>query len=360
MSFNTNDTNTTINLGNYEEYFILYMDNELNTEQVKMVEAFLLLHPDLQAELELLLSTKLPAEDFSMNKEALLAASMKMSAIDEELLLYIDNELPVEKKKILELELASNKQYQLQHQLLLQTRLDATEVVVYPNKEELYHRTERVLPFKLWMRIAAVVLVMATMGVLYFTSNDAASVPPQTVAEIKPTPKSSEPLQGHGKTPSADQALQQTIAVNRVEQKQNEVAAITNKKVANKDVHDAVEETNAIAANTVVNDIAVEHPSAKGTTAIDFNATTEAVTASFDPSEQILNTSPVTSVLSQRNTINATATAVPQHAVASDNEKGSFKSFFRKATRLIERKTGIEPANDNDELLIGAVALKLN
>jgi len=358
MSFNTNDTNTTINLGNYEEYFILYMDHELSAEQVKMVEAFLLLHPDLQAALELLMSTQLPAEDFSINKEALLAENMKMSAIDEELLLYVDDELPAEKKRIIELELASNKQYKLQHQLLLQTKLDVTEAIVYPNKEELYHRTERAVPFKLWMRIAAAVLVITTMGVLYFTSNDAASVPPQMVTEANPTPRFNQPSLNQQKTPST--ALQQNMAVNRVEQRQNEVAAITNKKAVNNDVHFAAEQTNAIATNTVVNDIAIDHPSAKGTTAIDFNAATEVVTASFDPSEQILNTSPVTSVLSQRNTINATATAVPQHAVASDNEKGSFKSFFRKATRLIERKTGIEPANDNDELLIGAVALKLN
>ena len=114
MSFESNNMNT-IHLGNYEEFFILYMDNELSKEQVKMVDDFLIANPDLRAEFEILVSTKLPLEEFSFNKRDLFAENMNLSAIDEELLLYIDNELPADKKKIVELELASNKDYQLQH-----------------------------------------------------------------------------------------------------------------------------------------------------------------------------------------------------------------------------------------------------
>ena len=42
MSFNQPDM---INPGNYEEYFILYMDNELGAEQKLMVENFIAQHP---------------------------------------------------------------------------------------------------------------------------------------------------------------------------------------------------------------------------------------------------------------------------------------------------------------------------
>ena len=56
-------------------------------------------------------------------------------------------------------------------------------------------------------------------------------------------------------------------------------------------------------------------------------------------------------------------TTVPVNAVAFENDTeksgGSVKGFLRKATRIIERHTGIKTVNDNDELLIGAVALKL-
>jgi hypothetical protein len=43
-----------INRHNYEEYFILYMDNELDSDDRRMVEAFVLQHPDLKEELDIL------------------------------------------------------------------------------------------------------------------------------------------------------------------------------------------------------------------------------------------------------------------------------------------------------------------
>ena len=52
---------------NYEEYFLLYVDNELTPEQKAAVEAFVLLHPDLKDELDLLCGTRLPAEVLSFD-----------------------------------------------------------------------------------------------------------------------------------------------------------------------------------------------------------------------------------------------------------------------------------------------------
>ena len=48
-----------INHHNYEEYFILYMDNELGSDARRMVEAFVQQHPELKGELDLLLQYKL-------------------------------------------------------------------------------------------------------------------------------------------------------------------------------------------------------------------------------------------------------------------------------------------------------------
>ena len=117
-----------INLSNYEEYFILYMDNELDAEQKLMVEAFVAQHPQLAEELDILMSTRLPMDNVSFTGKAdLLSASMKVNTVDESLLLYIDNELPANERRAVEQQIDSNKDYALQHSLLMQTKADATE-----------------------------------------------------------------------------------------------------------------------------------------------------------------------------------------------------------------------------------------
>jgi hypothetical protein len=79
--------------------------------------------------------------------------------------------------------------------------------------------------------------------------------------------------------------------------------------------------------------------------------------------QQIINRPTVTTPTDVAYNAIETATNRPAEdevAVADNNEKrGSVKGFLRKATRLIERRTGINPTNDDEELLIGAMAIKL-
>ena len=355
MSFNANDINSTINLGNYEEYFVLYMDDELSDAQRKMVDAFLLVNPDLQTELEVLMSTKLPAEAFCFDKETLLSGSMKANVVDEDLLLYIDNELPSEKKKIVELELTNNKTYQLQYQQILQTKLDASEVVAYPNKEELYHKTERIIAFKPWMRVAAAIIVIAAMGILYFTNSGSTPVAPASIAATEPRVQPpTNPIQQNADV--VKQPSQQIAVANATSATKQENQAIATVQEQIKNVNHTTTQGNDIARIELPNNIEQEHTLVDATNAIAMNATIEATTASFDPSEQIINKSRVTSALDQRNTINE---PTPISVADNSEKKGSFKSFLRKATRMIERKTGIDATDGDDELLIGAVAVQL-
>ena len=362
MSFNPNDS-TAIHLGNYEEYFILYMDNELNEDQKEMVEAFLLAHPDLQAELDMLMSTRLPVETISFNKEALLADSMKLNSIEEELLLYLDNELPEEKKKITELEIQANPSYRQQYQLLLPTRLDASETITYPYKKELYRRTERVVAFKLWMRIAAAAVVVAAMGVLYFAGRHSSTVSPDAMAIKQPVQPSTMP------DPNPETALQtpapSIAAIEKNPAGKLDLPAQTTREEKQRketsEANEAVRQPNDFIAHHTTEAAPITSPLEKATTALATDAALEDAVASFEPSKQIINTSGVTNALSQRNTtIDAEEPTATGIAAANNERKGSFKSFLRKATRLIERKTGIDPTGgDDDELLIGAVAVKL-
>ena len=93
-----------INRHNYEEFFILYMDNELCPEDRRMVETFVQQHPDLKEELDMLLQYKLvPDTDIRFEgKEELLKDNghppITQGNYDEWLSLYIDDELSAEQK----------------------------------------------------------------------------------------------------------------------------------------------------------------------------------------------------------------------------------------------------------------------
>lgn len=59
-----------ISLGNYQEYFLLYIDNELTAPEKEAVETFVLQQPQLQDEFTLLKETVLPAEEIIFTGKA--------------------------------------------------------------------------------------------------------------------------------------------------------------------------------------------------------------------------------------------------------------------------------------------------
>lgn len=352
MSFEPNDNMNTIHLGNYEEFFILYMDNELSREQVKMVDAFLAAHPDLKAELDILMSAKLPPEEFSFDKNDLLAESMKLSSVNEELLLYVDNELPAGKRKMVELELASNKDYQLQYQGLLQTKLDPSEKIAYPNKKELYHETERRIAFRPWMRVAAAAVVIASAAVLYFSNKTPDPSIPPVARTNTPNEQSRDSLVP--KTNLPGDKISQDVAANPSPDRSNQTANDTERK-PEKIV--PPKEDNPMAFDQPVKKVEEELITEKKTVinhTSGLGKTSEVVSTNLN--EGFLNSENVTYHSEQRNTINAVN---PEGAIATNDRKGSVKGFLRKATRMIEKRTGFDPTNDDGALLIGAVAINL-
>mgnify|MGYP003579474647 CR=1 FL=1 len=66
---------------------------------------------------------------------------------------------------------------------------------------------------------------------------------------------------------------------------------------------------------------------------------------------ELFNNLSVTPTLEERKTDGG-------QSIANSDSKGSVKGFLRKATRMIEKRTGIDATTDGD-LLIGVVAVKL-
>ena len=349
-----------ITRANYEAYFLLYVDGELTPAQCDAVEAFAALHPDLQEELDLLLTTRLDAETVSFDKTSLMADSMKQNVIDESLLLYIDDELKGEEKKNLEEKIANDATYQYQHNLLQQTKLPV-EAISYPNKAELYRKEKRTIRPVIWYRAAAAVFVLMASGYMWYMSQ---SVVAPTVPVAKTPAGKNTPAQPT--TPINSVAAPTTNDIASVDQA---VTPTTAEQPADKKIDRASERViaasnteSAIAQNTTgtqqVEEVRINVPVTRNTTIAE-------PIAAIEPQQQDINTLPVTKTLptaynNNKEYIASNPGQDQAMALETENHKrGSVKGFLRKATRFIERRTGVATTNNDDELLIGAVAIKL-
>lgn len=363
MSANTNDTNPVITPSNYEEYFLMYVDDELSPQERAMVEAFLQFHPELQSELDLLMGTKLEPELLQFaDKEVLFAQNIKDQNVDEDLLLLIDGELDAEKEDKVKQQLATDSDYQKQYQWLLRTKADPQEIIPYPNKAELYRHSVRRLPVAFVLRIAAAVLIIASLGVVYLQQEKGNA--PATMAQT-PEPKKDQPQTPAGTAKQNDLAQASEGRNNTVEttgdrqqpledapalMARNEVNRKLDKPVAKKAVQDAVPAYNA-TPDAQEQQLAYEPEMDRRE---EVNSVQAVSTGKKDSDEN------VTSIAAQPYT-NLDAVPEAKYAVnvEESRERGNIKSLLRRATRLIERRTGINATNENDELLIGVVALKL-
>jgi hypothetical protein len=183
----------SINRHNYEEFFLLYADNELCAADKKAVEVFVLQNPDLAAELKTLLQTILPVTEIAFaGKNDLLKKDIP-AALQENMLLLLDGELDDKEKVSLENIIATDAGLQKEWSSLLQAKL-ADEKVVFANKATLYRKEGGKVITLPWLRMAAAAILLGFGvwgGVKFFGSNKS-NVNPSTVAKDNTTNKSTD------------------------------------------------------------------------------------------------------------------------------------------------------------------------
>jgi hypothetical protein len=163
---------------NYEEFFVLYVDNELSTAERQVVEAWVAENPDLRAELDVLEQCRLDPESglffkdkTSLLKQATEASPGRLVTGKEQLYLYVDKELDEEARISLE-ELAAVDHSVLRELTHLQRTVSVPDpTVVFRNKELLYRKEKEkriaLLPF---LRIAAAAIVLGAIGLIVFNT----------------------------------------------------------------------------------------------------------------------------------------------------------------------------------------------
>ena len=147
---------------NYEEFFLLFVDGELSGSEKLEVEAFVADNPDLKVELDLLIESVLPPVSFPFNKKDLHKSVKEYFPSDERILPFIDGELsPSETDKFI-LEVDASPMLKEEVLVLMQTRLDSSEMVSFGNRSALYRREKgRVVAMRIiQIAVAAAVLLL--------------------------------------------------------------------------------------------------------------------------------------------------------------------------------------------------------
>src|SRR5262245_6865712 len=164
---------------NYEEYFLLYVDNELGVDQKRQVELFVQENPDLEEELVMLEQSRLiPDDSIVFDRKHLLmkdeSASENHSFInlnnyEQWLIMYVDDELNAEERTAVEKFASTHQHVQQELELFQRTKLQPEEIIV-PNKEILYRRekTVRVISIQ-WLRVAVAAVLIISAGLALYS-----------------------------------------------------------------------------------------------------------------------------------------------------------------------------------------------
>ena len=356
-----------INRNNYEEYFLLYVDNELSAVEREAVETFVQENADLRGELNMLEeAVARPDKKISFyNKAELMKNSAPANPVNETnfeefFILYGDDELSNEEKDFVEQFVYRHPQHQSAFELLQEIRFTADTSVVFEDKQSLYRteKDERVIVMR-WWRIAAAAVVLLFLGIggwMYFGNNDGETIDPNQIAINNPASKSSDTITTPENTKSGlvqteEQPFKNTD--NPTFQQQNTAVP---KSILNKPTEE--EKTVLIASN--------EDPKIKSTRIGNISKGSdvkqiEETVAKAEP-KTIEAVKPIVDeeVTFEKLSVNDLKPGDATYASAPDDSqvevlnttvsnKNKMRGFFRKVGRVVDKATNIGPTDERED-----------
>ena len=354
-----------INRNNYEEYFILYMDNELSPAQRRMVEDFTQHHPDLREELEILLQSRFEPDTsivYTPKEELFVSTTAPVNStnLEEWLVLYIDNELDPSQRNLVEDYLQANPPAQLTFEQLLKAKL-IPESISFPDKAMLY-RTEKTRNIRWWRLSAAAVLMLVAGSMIVVMQADKNIAGPGIAAgNTKQTTSSPDtpPANTNIAPPGTDP--QQEIA-----QTDQPVKSIQTDQDLRKEIKPAVIKENepTIVNKGNLNNLPApvnnpnveEQPELSGLANVPARKKTD-----LTNDEETIRPNPVTNQsFAAYNPTEGKLTETEDPMMDEpDGKKNKLRGIFRKVTRTFEKRTNIDATDDDDRLLIGGLAIRL-
>jgi hypothetical protein len=364
-----------INRHNYEEFFLLYIDNELSAAERNAVELFVQDNADLKAELNTLQQTvyKADAAVYENKKELL---KDEFAVLQQNLLFYIDDELNATDKlsaeKLLKTDSAASKEFAL----LQKTKLQPDTAIVFANKKILYKKETGKVVGLPWRRIAAAAVLLgfgtwATISFIKTNKPDEIAVAKKNDTKVTTPNKATTPEPIKNTAPEIAAQQQKTVdIVNTTATNTNEantkkestqknnpvyktglpqqkeediiVAKHDNKKPTNnlpKPVYDIInkEESNKdVAANVIQTDKTTDKINSGNKIAVDAS---NKITTNEVADTYALNTKFTESNAEEDN---------DDKILYMDEDKvkkTKLGGFFRKVKRVVERTANIKTGN---------------
>lgn len=179
-----------INLHNYEEYFLLYADNELSREDRFAVEDFVKQYPHLEEEFNMIKSTIMVPEKFQLKDKSFLLKSGDSEFINEQnfeeiFVLFHDEELSEKQKEITQVFVEKHPELKEEFLLIGKAKIQG-DAVAFPDKKSLIRKEHSAISGRIIMfrsLAAAVVLGFGLwMAVSYFNGE---TVQPQLAQQSK-------------------------------------------------------------------------------------------------------------------------------------------------------------------------------
>ncbi len=361
-----------INRHNYEEFFLLYVDNELSAADRNAVEVFVQENADLKEELLMLQQTIFNSDAVVFeNKHTLLKE--EITPLQENLLLYIDGELSAAAKlnmqQLLAADAAANKEFTL----LQQTKLQADTAIVFPDKKILYKKEKGRVVGMPWFRIAAAAILLgfgtwATISVVnnMTKAGDVNDVAKKTDTKTTPvisntatttteqgeknnsTNKNTAVVNNGGTINTVskknNQAVQNNVKQILPVQKDNNTIALEkqNKKPSNNLPQPVYNNFNNSEGNKTA--IAIVPPTERANIDINSGNKVEVAQQVDKANTQVLNGYALNTNFTQGNDEEANNDKVLY--MKEDNvKKSKLGGLFRKVKRLVERNANIKTGN---------------
>ncbi|RYG54740.1 MAG: hypothetical protein EOO01_00655 [Chitinophagaceae bacterium] len=149
----------SININNYEEFFMLYADNELSERERQQVEEFLSDHPDYKGEFDLMMSTVMPAPEAGDGIALSLLKLPSGLGAEEAILLEVDGEISAQQLQEIDQLCTEYPQLIKERELMNSIKLNNDQQLRFEDKSVLYRHESRVISIRMWKPAIAAAII---------------------------------------------------------------------------------------------------------------------------------------------------------------------------------------------------------